>query len=49
MKMALLIMCIIIGLINLMFLEDIPKLNYGLIWVALTLQLIRNLVDKGGD
>lgn len=45
MKIALLIMWIIIGLIRLIFVDEIPKLSYGLIWVALILELIRNLVD----
>jgi hypothetical protein len=45
MKIALLIMWIIIGLINLIFSEDVSKLNYGLMWVVLICELIRNLVD----
>lgn len=45
MKIALLIMWIIIGLINLIFLEDISKFSYGLMWAALICELIRNLVD----
>lgn len=46
MKIALLIIWVIIGLINLVFLEDIPKLSYGLMWVVLILELIRNLVER---
>ena len=45
MKIALLIIWVIIGLINLVFLEDIPKLSYGLMWVVLMCELVLNLVD----
>ena len=45
MKIALLIIWVIIGLINLVFLEDIPKLSYGLMWVVLICEIIKNLVD----
>ena len=41
--MVLLVMWLIIGLINLIFVQDIPKLSYGLLWVVLIIQLIGNL------
>ena len=43
MKIALIVMWFIIGLINLIFVQDIPKLSYGLLWIALIMQFIENL------
>ena len=45
MEIALLIMWIIIGLINLIFVDEIPKSSYGLMWVVLICEIIKNLVD----
>ena len=45
MNIALIVMWLIIGLINLIFVQDIPKLSYGLLWVVLMTQLIVNLVE----
>lgn len=45
MKIALLIMWIIVGSINLIFSDEIPKSSYGLMWVVLICELINNLVD----
>ena len=45
MKIALIVMWLIIGLINLIFVQDIPKLSYGILWIVLIIQLIRNLVE----
>lgn len=45
MKIALLIMWIIIGVINLIFVDEIPKSSYGLMWVVLMCELIMNLGD----
>ena len=41
--MVLLVMWLIIGLINLIFVQDIPKVSYGFLWIALIIQLIVNL------
>ena len=44
-KIALLVMWLIIGLINLIFVKDISKLSYGLLWIVLIIQLIGNLAE----
>ena len=44
-KIALIVMWLIIGLINLIFVKDISKSSYGLLWFVLIIQLIGNLVE----
>ena len=41
MKIALLALWGIIGLINLIFAQDISKVSYGVIWIVLIIELIR--------
>jgi hypothetical protein len=38
-------MWLIVGLINLIFVQDIPKFSYGLLWIVLIIQLIGNLAE----
>ena len=43
MNIALIVIWLIVGLINLIFVQDIPKISYGLLWIVLIIQLIGNL------
>ena len=45
MKIALIVMWLIIGLINLIFVQDISKISYGILWIVLIIQLIGNLAE----
>lgn len=45
MKIAVLIIWLILGLTNLTFDKNISKLQYGLMWVVLMLELTMNLMN----
>ncbi len=45
-KFVVLILWVLVGVINLVFTEDITKLNYGLVWAALMGYVITDILKE---
>lgn len=45
MKIAILIIWLITGLLNLFYIPKIPKVSYGLMWGVLMLKLIADVIE----